>query len=196
MLFLAPVLLIVTYGFLVVVCLFLQSCFKRIPPEYRQVAPRRVWLLLIPCFSILWVFVVCIKLARSFKSYFGAQGVIGVMDVGDCGYALSLAYCITTCVAAFLMCAFPFFGFVPLATEILQAANGGGDAPALHATFVLMIVDLVNPIPAGMFVFSLAAPSGGSLLPPTVIFVLLVFTLVKFIMLRNRIGKFGSHLPV
>ena len=57
-------------------------CFKRIPIEHRQMEPWQVWLLLIPLFNLVWNFFVYPKLAKSFQSYFAAQGRA---DVGDCG---------------------------------------------------------------------------------------------------------------
>lgn len=50
-----------------------------------------VFLLLIPCFNIVWNFFVYPKLADSFASYFRAQGRT---DVGDCGRGIGMAYCI------------------------------------------------------------------------------------------------------
>ena len=45
--FVAPVFAIVAYGLLIVLCLLFQSCFKRIPPEYREMAviPENSYLL-------------------------------------------------------------------------------------------------------------------------------------------------------
>lgn len=183
-----PRILVVTYCLLIVVCLFLQSCLKRIPPEYRQLAPRKVWLLLIPCFNTLWIFFVCIKLARSFKSHFDAKRA---MQAGDCGYSLSLAHCITTCVVIVLVCVLPILGFTPIAADVLQAADQHqmGKAGPWFATFVLMIVNVISPIPVAQFVSLSWAPSSGFLLLPVAISVLLVIRLVDFIKLRNRIGK-------
>ena len=36
------------------ICLLLQRCFERIPQQFRQQQPGMVWLLLIPCFSLVW----------------------------------------------------------------------------------------------------------------------------------------------
>ena len=77
----------------IVICLIITKCFQRIPREHRQMEPGMVWLLLIPCFNLVWNFFVWIRLANSYKSYFSAAGVT---DVGDCGYTINLAYCIAT----------------------------------------------------------------------------------------------------
>lgn len=78
----------------IVICWFLSSCLERVPAEHRKQQPGMVWLLLIPCFSIVWNFFVYPKIAESYKSYFDAQGRT---DVGDCGYAVGLWYSITSC---------------------------------------------------------------------------------------------------
>jgi hypothetical protein len=72
--------------------LALASCFKRIPPQYRLMEPGMVWLLLIPCFNIVWIFFVYLRLPLSYQNYFRAHGRT---DVGDCGYQLGLWYCIS-----------------------------------------------------------------------------------------------------
>jgi hypothetical protein len=50
----------------ILICLFLSSCLKRIPEEHRQQSPGMVWLLLIPCFAVVWNFFVYPKIAESF----------------------------------------------------------------------------------------------------------------------------------
>lgn len=74
-----------------VICFIISSCFKRIPQQFREMEPGMVWLLLIPCFGIIWNFFVWIKLSKSYQAYFQSEGVT---DVGDCGYNLNLAFCI------------------------------------------------------------------------------------------------------
>lgn len=74
-----------------VVCYFTSEMVKRIPAEHRKIEPNMVWLLMIPCFNIIWNFFVFPKVAASFKSYFDSQNIT---DVGDCAAQLSLIYCI------------------------------------------------------------------------------------------------------
>jgi hypothetical protein len=50
-----------------------------------------VWLLMIPCFSLVWNFFVFQQLADSYKAYFAS---IGRTDVGDCGKGIGLGYAI------------------------------------------------------------------------------------------------------
>ena len=84
---------------------FLSTCFARIPRQYRQLEPGMVWLLLIPCFPIVWNFFVYPKLAESYQRYFWEQGRT---DVGDCGQSLGLWYSICT-VASIV----PYIGAIP-----------------------------------------------------------------------------------
>ena len=52
-----------------------------------------VWLMMIPCFNLVWGFFVYPKLAESYEAYFRAQGRPDV----DCGRNLAMAYCILVC---------------------------------------------------------------------------------------------------
>ncbi len=84
----------------VAVCLFLSSCFKRVPEEHRKLKPGLVWLLMIPCFSIVWNFFVYPALAASYTAAFESQGD---NPHGDCGRTLSLVYCILVAVSFVLI---------------------------------------------------------------------------------------------
>ena len=83
----------------VAVCLFLSSCFKRIPEEHRKLKPGLVWLLMIPCFSIVWNFFVYPALAESYIAAFESEGS---HPHGDCGRRLALVYCILVAVSVAL----------------------------------------------------------------------------------------------
>lgn len=96
--------LAVSIAIAVVVILIIQSFYKRIPPEHRQMEPGMVWLLLIPCFNLVWNFFVFPKLSDSFKSYFHSQGIT---DVGDCVRGLAMAYCITA-----VLCLIPCVNYI------------------------------------------------------------------------------------
>jgi hypothetical protein len=70
--------------------------YQRIPPRFRKLEPGLVWLLLIPCFSLVWNFFVYPRLAESFKAYFDS---VGDGWVGDCGRDLALGYAICAAVS-------------------------------------------------------------------------------------------------
>jgi hypothetical protein len=78
-----------------------------------------VWLLLIPCFRLVWNFFVYLQLADSYKAYFAS---VGRTDVGDCGRGIGLWYAI--CAAC---------GIIPCVNYL-----------ALPAGLVLLIIYLVK----------------------------------------------------
>lgn len=83
------------FGFAVniVVVFLLYSDFERVPRNFRKLEPGLVWLLLIPCFNLVWNFFVIPRLSESFKAYFDS---IGDTSVGNCGRDLGFGYAIVT----------------------------------------------------------------------------------------------------
>lgn len=86
-LFLAAVAIAVT----VAICFAIYLCYSRIPPEFRQMEPVKVFLLVIPCFNFYWNFVVFPGLARSYQNYFRS---VGRTEFGDCGEKIGFWYAI------------------------------------------------------------------------------------------------------
>jgi hypothetical protein len=84
----------------VIVSILVSKCYAQIPEKNRAMSPGKVWLLLIPCFSIVWNFFVFPGLSKSFKSYFDS---VGDTTVGDCyaqvalWYSIASACCIVPC---------------------------------------------------------------------------------------------------
>ena len=113
----------------IVICLLLFGCFKRIPREYRKMEPGLVWLLLIPCFNLIWNFFVFPGLSRSFRAYF--DSLEQQADVGDCGLGIAWAFAIcTVCVLV------PGIGWV-----------AGPAALVLLIIYLVKANDLKNRIP-------------------------------------------------
>jgi len=108
----------------VVICWLLSDVQKRIPPPFRRIEPGMVWLLLIPCFKLVWNFIALPKISQSYKAYFNA---IGRADVGDCGERLAIAC--SACAACAMLVGFVF------------SCLG---LPVLMAAWVLLIVYLVK----------------------------------------------------
>ena len=50
--------------------LSLQKALQRCAPESRTMSPGQVWLLLIPLFGIVWLFIVVIRIASSLRNEF------------------------------------------------------------------------------------------------------------------------------
>ena len=94
--------LVVSLAIQAIICYLLMNCFKAIPSEFRLMEPGMVWLLLIPCFNLVWIFFVFPRLSKSFKTCFDS---VQDTTVGDCGAALGLTYAIL-CVVSII----PYLG--------------------------------------------------------------------------------------
>lgn len=109
---LVGVAVLIMLAILLGICFVLSRSLAAVPAEHRKVEPGMVWLLLIPCFNVIWNFYVFLKIPDSFKSYFNS---VGRTDVGDCGRNLGLWYSIAT-VLSFI----PFVGLISLVLLILS----------------------------------------------------------------------------
>jgi hypothetical protein len=112
----------------VVVILLVYTDFQRVPSAFRKLEPSLVWLLLIPCFNLVWNFYVFPGLADSFKAYFNS---VGDSSVGNCGRDLGLGYAV--CSAA---------SVVPVVGCLTGAAT-----LALLILFLVKANELKNRIP-------------------------------------------------
>ena len=83
---------VINYVVLCVIIIIISVALKAVPSEYRVMKPGQVWLLLIPCFSMIWNFWVFQRVPQSFQNYFASQGRT---NFGDCGGQLGLWYAIT-----------------------------------------------------------------------------------------------------
>ena len=105
---LAVVVLVLFLVGLAIQCLILYllyNAFNSCPPQFRLIEPWQVWLLLIPCFPIVWNFFVYQKIPESFRNYFNS---IGRHEQGDCGQQLGLWYSILICCSLI-----PYIGALP-----------------------------------------------------------------------------------
>jgi len=126
-------------GISAVICYLISNCFKAIPQEHRKMEPGMVWLLMIPCFSLVWNFFVWPKLAQSYKAYFDS---VGNTEVGDCGYNLNMALCIA--------CACILLAFVPIpCVGQLLGTLAGLAALALFIICFMKAYDLKGKITSG-----------------------------------------------
>ena len=78
---------LVMLGITIFILYLLYKLLDALPPQYRLMEPGLVWLLLIPCFNLIWNFFVYPRIARSYQNYFYAHGRT---DVGDCGATLGI----------------------------------------------------------------------------------------------------------
>jgi hypothetical protein len=84
--------LLVSLGIHLAILFLLYKDLQAVPAEFRRMEPSMVWLLLIPCFNLIWNFFVFSRVAGSYQDYFHERGR---RDVGDCGAGIGIAY--STC---------------------------------------------------------------------------------------------------
>lgn len=125
----AVVAIIIGLGIQAAICFLLQSCFQRIPETYRKMQPGMTWLLMIPCFNIVWNFFVYPRLAQSFKACFAAAGRT---DVGDCGEMLGWIFsgCIVAACIPFVNCVAAPAALVILIIYLVKANGLKNQLPA------------------------------------------------------------------
>lgn len=88
----------------------MRSFLLALPEQYRLMPPNQVFLALIPCFHLFWIFMITSKISHSYQQYFHQ---LGRHDVGKCGEGVGLAYCIcavTGTVLGAIPCIGPCFG--------------------------------------------------------------------------------------
>jgi hypothetical protein len=109
------VIFLVAVAILIFVCFLLYTILSAVPPQFRLMEPGMVWLLLIPLFSMVWMFFVYIRISKSYQAYFRS---IGRYDVGDCGEQIGLWYCICT-VSSLIPCVGGIAGMVGFVLMII-----------------------------------------------------------------------------
>lgn len=75
-----------------VVCWLLSNALAAVPEQFREMSTGQVWLLMIPCFNIIWSFFVSQRIPKSFQNYFSS---VGVTKNGDCGAQIGLWWSIS-----------------------------------------------------------------------------------------------------
>ncbi|HZZ78669.1 MAG TPA: hypothetical protein VFE62_09130 [Gemmataceae bacterium] len=63
-------------------CLTLSKALNNVAPRNRQMEPGMVWLLLIPCFNIVWVYFIGTRIPASLKNEFEDRGMDDGSDYG------------------------------------------------------------------------------------------------------------------
>lgn len=79
--------------------LSLQRALGKCSPENRALTPGLVWLLLIPVFSLIWNFIVVVKISQSLEAEFRSRNIPGQNSPG---LGVGLA-----------MCSLSFVAFIP-----------------------------------------------------------------------------------
>ena len=77
--------------------LTLQKALNRCAPESRAMEPAMVWLMLVPCFNIIWQFFVVINMSKSLAAEFQRRGLA---EEAEPGKKLGMIMCILACCGA------------------------------------------------------------------------------------------------
>lgn len=125
-------------GVTVLIYYIFYSSLAAIPEQYRAMEPWQIFLLLIPCFNVVWIFFIVTKIPESFRNYFHA---IGDYNRGDCGATIGLWY------AIMLICAsIPYLGLLFAIPALV-----------LMIIFLVKLNELKNAVKASAHL----APAGG-----------------------------------
>ncbi len=90
--------LVVVSCFLAVLIYYLitmSAALAKVSPENRDMEPGQVYLALIPCFNIVWLFFVVFRVASSLAKEFNERGIAYQGDVGE---RLGMLGCISMCI--------------------------------------------------------------------------------------------------
>lgn len=88
----------------VLILYFLRSFLLALPEQYRKMQPNMVWLGLIPCFDMIWNFMMTANISQSYQAYYYERGRY---EFKDCGATLGLWYSsctLTTALLAWIPC--------------------------------------------------------------------------------------------
>jgi hypothetical protein len=89
----------------------LTRALSVLPERDLRITPAQAWLLLIPCFNLVWNFIVWLRAADSFQSYFQRMGRT---DLGDFGRGIYLAHCILA-----VLTVAPYAGCVAVVADLV-----------------------------------------------------------------------------
>ena len=89
-----------------------------------------VWLCMIPCLNLVWVWFAFPRLADSFKAYFDS---VGDNSVGDCGKGLAFGFC-----GCWVGAVIPYIGGLILMAALI-----------IVIIFLIKAVELKKKIPEG-----------------------------------------------
>jgi hypothetical protein len=84
--------------------LTLQKTLNKCAPENRAMQPAMTWLLLIPCFGLVWHFFVVLNLSKTLAAEFQKRGIA---EEPEPGKILGLVMCILFCCGPI-----PFLGYL------------------------------------------------------------------------------------
>ena len=77
---------LVMIGIQVFISWLLYRAADSIPEPYREASPGMAYLMLIPLFNLVWIFIYTKQLSQSFQALFSARG----QNQGDCGEQIGM----------------------------------------------------------------------------------------------------------
>ena len=110
--------LVVIIAIQILVCWLLSRIQGALPQQFRRHSPGQAYLMLIPLFNLVWMFIYPQGLSDGYAQFFNSQGI----NKGDCNKQLALWWAI--CIVASMI---PCIGLIPA-----------------FASFVLMIMFFVK----------------------------------------------------
>lgn len=94
---------------LILYLLTLQKALTRCSPECRAMSPGLVWLMLIPCFNLIWEFFIVFNMAKSLSAEFKKRGLPIEEKPGQ--------------TIGLIMCIAPFVSWIPIVGCIASIAQ-------------------------------------------------------------------------
>ena len=108
------VIILVILGIQILICWQLSKLQSALPEPFRRHSPGMAFLMLIPFFNLVWVFIYPMGLSDGYSQFFNSQGV----NNGDCNKQIALWWGICT-VAGIIPCLGIFFAMASLILMII-----------------------------------------------------------------------------
>lgn len=100
------VFVVVLFALQVVINIFYYKCLNEVPEKYRVMKPPLVFLNLVPCLNLVWIFIVVNRISRSYQNFFATLDDPHVKNqYGDCAGRMGLAYALLS-----LLSSVPYIG--------------------------------------------------------------------------------------
>jgi hypothetical protein len=86
--------LVISLAYLSFVAMSAQKCLAAISAQNRDMEPGMAWLVLIPCFGIIWIIIMAIRISSSLEKEYADRGMRADGDFGKMMGILSIIPCI------------------------------------------------------------------------------------------------------
>jgi hypothetical protein len=114
---------LIGFGMMIWWLITVYGALNTVSPRNREMEPGMVFLMLVPCFNIVWYFFIVLRLASSLEREFRDRGLSGD---GDFGKTLGiLTFFCFLCAPAAWICQFIYINKIRGYTTELASAGGG-----------------------------------------------------------------------